>query len=196
MAGDRTGVYLVPRARWHHGAVELLDAEQRPLRASAGRIALALVVVASFGIWAYAYSGRADRPAPDLLDDPGFAAAAEPVCAAARAKLDRLEPAPLATDHVDRAATIDEANLVLADMLQELRAQTPATDRDRQIVGDWLTDWETYLEDRRSFASRLSRDPDARFYQSDVANEPLDRRLSRLADTNRMSSCGAPGDVG
>lgn len=176
--------------------MELLDAEQRPLRATAGRIALALVVAASFGIWAYAYSGRADRPAPDLLDDPGFAAAAEPVCAAARAQLGRLEPAPLATDHLDRAATIDQANRILGGMLSELRALSPTTERDRQIVGAWLTDWETYLEDRRSFADRLAADPDARFYQSDVANELLDRRLTRFADTNQMSSCGNPGDVG
>jgi hypothetical protein len=176
--------------------VEILDADQRPIRLTAPRLLLGIIVVASFGVWAYAYSGLADRPTPDLLDDPGFAAAAEARCTEARDGLDRLTPAYLATDHIDRAATVTEANRLLRSMVADLRAVPTGSVRDRQIVDAWLTDWEIYLGDREDYAVRLAADPMARFYQSDVANEHLDRRLTRLATTNQMASCGAPGDVG
>lgn len=176
--------------------MDVLDDQERPLRWTFGRVLLAVVVLATFGIWIYAYSGLADRPPPDRLDDPTFAAAAEPRCAAARAEVDQLEPAYEASDHLDRVRTIERANAILTAMVADLEAMVTGTDRDRQIVGDWLDDWNTYLDDRRDFAQRLGADPNARFYQSDVANEFLDRRLTRLATTNDMPSCGASGDVG
>jgi hypothetical protein len=176
--------------------VEILDDQERPIRITPGRVLLGIVVLASFGIWAYAYSGAADRPPPDLFDDPTVAAAAEPRCALARDQLAQLEPAYLAADNVARADTIDQSNGILTAMVADLRQLDPAGDRDRQILDGWLTDWETYLGDRDDYARRLRQDPGARFYQSDVANEMLDRRLSRLADTNQMPSCGNPGDVG
>jgi hypothetical protein len=176
--------------------MELLDHQQRPVRLTPGRLALAVVVVASFGVWAYALSGLAYRPLPDLLDDPAFAAAAEPRCAAARAELATLEPAYLAADHRTRAATVRQANAILGSMVADLRAMVGGSDRDRQILGAWLDDWETFLADRAWYADRLWDDPMARFYQSDVANELLDRRITRLARTNDMPSCGDPGDVG
>ena len=176
--------------------MELLDDQERPIRVTPGRLLLGLLVLATFGIWAYAYSGFADRPPPDLLDDPSFAAAAQPRCAVARAELAQLEPAHLASDRLDRARTIDEANQILTAMVSDLRTMVTGTDRDRQIISTWLGDWETYLGDRADYADRLVVDEGARFYQSDVADEFLDRRLTRLADTNAMPSCGAPGDVG
>jgi hypothetical protein len=177
--------------------VEVLDEHERPLRLTPTRVLVGLVVLASFGLWAYAYSGRADRPPPDLLDDPVFAQVAEPRCAEARRQLAQLEPAYEAADNVDRARTVDQANAILSSMVADLRSQVSGTDRDRQILGDWLQDWETFLGNRVDYAQRLRQDREARFYQSDVVSgEMLDRRLSRMADTNDMSSCGNPGDVG
>lgn len=176
--------------------MEILDDQERPVRVTTGRVLLAILVIASFGIWVYAYSGAADRPPPDLFDDEAVAAEAEPRCALARDELAQLEPAYLASDHLDRAATIDDANAILSAMVADLRRLEPAGERDRQILDGWLGDWETYLANRDDFAHRLREDPTARFYQSDVANEMLDRRLTRLAETNRMPSCGNPGDVG
>lgn len=176
--------------------MELLDDQERPIRITPGRLLLGLLVLATFGIWAYAYSSLADRPPPDLLDDPSFAADAEPRCAVARAELARLEPAYLASDRFDRLGTIDEANQILTAMVSDLETMVTGTGRDRQIIAAWLADWETYLGDRADYADRLGEEEGARFYQSDVADEFLDRRLTRLADTNAMPSCGAPGDVG
>lgn len=178
------------------GDVELLDEHEQPVRFGPAKVLLGVVVLATFGIWAYAYSGMADRPAPDSLAGDAFPAAAEARCAVALADVNALEPAHLASDNVDRSQTIVEANAVLGSMVADLRGLVTGDERDRQIVGDWLDDWETYLGDRADYANRLAADPGARFYQSDVANEFLDRRITRLADTNRMPSCGVPGDVG
>lgn len=185
------------RGRWHDGRVELLDQDARPIRITVGKVLLAVIVIASFGIWVYAYSGKADRPPPDLLDDPAFAAAAEPICAAALERIQALEPAYQASDNVDRARTVIESNAIVGTMLADLRELPTGGERDGQIVDAWLTDWETFLGNRIDYANRLMDDPTARFYQSDVVpNEMLDARITRLADTNRMYSCANPGDVG
>lgn len=178
------------------GDVELLDEHEQPVRFGPAKVLLGVAVLATFGIWAYAFSGLADRPVPDRLTGEAFPVAAESRCAVALAELDTLEPAHLASDHVDRSQTIVEANAVLAGMVADLEDLVTGDGRDRQILGDWLDDWETYLGNRADYADRLATDAGARFYQSDVANEFLDRRITRLADTNRMPSCGVPGDVG
>jgi hypothetical protein len=178
------------------GPVELVDEKERPLRLTPGRLLLGAIVLASFGVWVYAFSGLAHRPTPDRLDDDTFAARAEPRCAVALGELGSLEPAWAATDNVDRSLTIVEANGILTAMVADLRPLVTGSERDRQILDAWLTDWETWLRDRADYAIRLADDAGARFYQSDVANELLDRRLTRLAEINGMPSCAAPGDVG
>ncbi|HMQ26740.1 MAG TPA: hypothetical protein PKA98_12190, partial [Acidimicrobiales bacterium] len=58
-----------------------------------GRVAAVVVVLGLTLMWIYAFSGVAAKDPPDQLDDPAFAEAAEPVCAAARDALDALPAA-------------------------------------------------------------------------------------------------------
>ena len=62
-----------------------------------------------------------DIDPPDHLDDPAFALAAEPICAAAVAELeqrDLLHPSP--DSPADRADIVDSSNAVLAAMVDDL----------------------------------------------------------------------------
>jgi hypothetical protein len=53
------------------------------------------------------------------------------------------------------------------------------------------------IQDRYDYATRIAGDPSAQFLITDTgAGERLDRRITRVADTNAMPSCAAPGDVG
>lgn len=164
-----------------------------------GRGLVALAVAGSFGVWAYRYSGYADRPPPDLLDDPSFATYAEEVCSQAMLELDAVPNALEAADEVERAGQIRQATDALSTMVTTLEA-VPATGRtahDQEIIGGWLHDWRTYVNDRYHYADELENDPMARFLLSaDDTTERPDRRITRMADTNAMPACGTPGDVG
>jgi len=164
---------------------------------SVGRIALVGVVAASFGIWVYAFSGLAGRDAPDLLDDPAFAVAAERRCAAALADISALPGAAEAIDGPDRAGQIEVSTERLDAMLGELDGLVGGSDRDVEITTGWLADWRVLLRDRYDYANRIAEDPSAQFLITNTgAAERLDRRITRVADTNSMPSCAAPDDVG
>lgn len=162
------------------------------LRALAG-----LVIIASFGVWVYAYSGRADRPPPDLLVDTDLAAQAEAICLAAVTEVDALPSATEAADGPERGEQIRRSTSRFEAMITDLEGLRVDDPNDRIIMTGWLGDWRTLLDDRLRYADAISEDPDAVFLQTNVAaDERLDRRLTRVADTNRMSSCATPTDVG
>lgn len=161
-----------------------------------GRVLVALLVLGSFGVWVYAYSGYADREAPDTLDDPSFGAQAEPICAAARAEVGELPNALEAADQFERANQIRAASQVYRDMVDALESEVPTGERDRGIIELWLERWRIILDDRDNYAGRLEEDPEAVFYLSADAGRRAERSLSYIADTNDMPSCGAPDDVG
>lgn len=173
-----------------------LDPEFSAKGSVMGRILIALIILPSFAIWGFAYSGLAERDKPDLLDQPTFALAAGPICDAAMTEYDTL-PRPIdAIDHIDRAHQIQASNVVLAQMVNELEAATAGSARDIDIIGEWITDWRTFITDRDEYASRSRLDPDARFYLTSVEGERLERRIPRFATTNGIDSCGSPNDIG
>ena len=100
---------------------------------SLGKTAVGILVLGSFGIWGYAYSGLADRDAPDTLDDPRFAAQAEAVCAETMVRFEALPNAEDARDNRDRADQIRRRNAVLYEMIGRLDRFVDGTDRDIEM---------------------------------------------------------------
>ncbi len=188
--------------------------EPAPARRWILRIIVGGAVLASFGIWAYAYSGAADRPPPDELDSTRARLDAEaagesyeelPATAAYGARgtaiceeaMAALPDARLATNGPERANQLRRANLVLEGMIEQLRGLPVATERDDELRNLWLDDWEVLVGDRNRYADAVEVDPAAVFTVSGVAeNERLERRLTRFARTNLMLACGAPADLG
>jgi len=155
------------------------------------------LVVSTFGIWGYAYSGRADRPTPDLLADQTFPAAAEEICASAVADISAMPQALDAKDNGERADQVRASTARFEQMIGELAVVMGGTPRDVAIEQAWLGDWRVVVEDRYRYADAVADNPAAPYYMTDTGvNERLDRRVSRLATTNRMPSCGYPDDVG
>ncbi len=174
------------------------DEERKPRGpiAKFGLLLGGVAVLASFGVWGYAYSGQADRRTPDLLDEPAFALAAGPICDATTAEFESMPRALEATDNVERAAQIRATNELFISMIADLEAVSVGTTRDQQIIGDWLTDWRTYVDHRADYADRFELDETERFYVSRVGVERLEKRIPRFADTNEIYSCGPPNDIG
>lgn len=170
--------------------------EDKGPRITFGRVIVGLIVLASFAVWGYAYSGRADRVAPDTYDDPTFAVLAEPICADAKAAVEALPNALDAVDNIERADQIRDANAIYTTMLNQLAEEMTGTDRDRGITELWINRWRLLLSDRSDYADRLQADPQAIFYLSAEAGRRPERSITYVADTNLMFSCGAPTDVG
>ncbi len=162
-----------------------------------GRILAGIVIVGSFGIWGYAYSGLARREPPDIVDHTPFTTDGEAACARAIVDLDALPDALDAVDGPDRAGQIRTSTARLEAMLDELDGLVGGDERDRDISREWLADWRVIISDRYRYADAIETDPDAQYYQSDIGvSERLDRRVTRFATTNQMLSCVAPTDVG
>lgn len=169
---------------------------RRPLR-SATRLVAGIAIAATFAIWVYAFSGAARRDPPDLLDDPGFAVRAEQICTAALADIDEMPDALDAVDGPDRGNQIRNTTVRFESMLDELDRLVGGSNRDIEIAGGWLADWRVLIQDRYNYADAITVDDQAQYLVTDVgAGERMDRRLTRVANTNAMPSCAAPGDVG
>lgn len=201
----------VRRPRWHTWVVTAaedarpgIDDEptvdapaQRTLVGNIGRALAVAVVASSFLVWIYAYSGAAERDAPDLLADETFGQRAELICAAATSDIQAMPNALEATDGADRGRQIVATTARYEQMLDELDALVGGDARDVEIASGWLADWRVMVQDRYRYAEAITADDQAQFYVSDVGvAERLDRRLTRLANTNSMPSCAAPTDLG
>lgn len=168
-----------------------------PRRFQPGRVAVVVTVLALTLMWVYAYSGLARRDPPDLLDDPRFAAAAEQRCAETLAELDTLPVVTQGSPPEELADVVGDANDELRDMVADLADLAPTdsgSDGDNgRIVGLWLADWATYLDDRDEWAERVRAGDVTEFVETDRGGgEPLSRAIDNLAEVNDMGSCVTP----
>ncbi len=167
-----------------------------------GRVALGIVVAASFAIWGYGFSGLAGRTAPDTLGNSSFLAVAEPTCAAANETVDAMPNALDARDNVERARQVIDNTAVYGQLVDDLEAllddpRVDLVERDTEITLEWLQDWRQFLADRLDYADRLAANPQAVFYvAASSGGERLERRITRFANTNELWSCITPSDVG
>src|ERR1700681_1409939 len=101
--------------RWYHGLLA---------------VALGLIAV----MWIYAL-GFAPKGNPNRLHDTAWTANAESVCAAAQRQIAALPPAKTAKSAQERADVVDQANVVVADMIATLRtAEVSGTVKEQHYV--------------------------------------------------------------
>ena len=164
-----------------------------------GRIVKFIAVstlVASFGVWVYAFSGFADRDPPDLLDDGSWSEAAERICAVAVADVAAMPSALDASDSQGRSEQVLATTDRFETMVTQLDDLSPGTTFDRDLTAAWLDDWRLLLDDRRRYADAVREDPAAFFTLTGVGpGVRLDRRITRFATVNSMPSCSTPTDV-
>jgi hypothetical protein len=182
---------------------DLVEEHPSPSRKiTPGRIALGILVAASFSVWVYGFSGLAARTAPDTLGNESFMVLADPACESANDAVALLPNALDAENHVERAQQVRTNTALYADLVDDLEQilDDPAVtlnERDRGITLEWLADWRQFLADRIDFADRLEDDPQAVFYvAASSGGERLERRITRFANTNDLVNCITPSDVG
>jgi hypothetical protein len=180
-----------------------VDRQPRPrsTRKVLARAAIVVIVLGSALLWIYALSGVAREDPPNTLEDQAFAAAAEPLCAAALTDLRALPRAEQTPSPTERADVLDRSNAILRAMVTSLRDEAPepgtVSDRDLSMIDEWLADWDVYVADRADFAQRLRSDEMARFYVTEkVKGLQITKAIDDLAEVNDMPSCATPGDLG
>jgi hypothetical protein len=160
-----------------------------------GRVAAVAVVLALALLWIYVLAQRPERVA-GTLDDPAFAAAAQPICLETVQRLAALPPAFEVPDGAARADVVEAADAELAAMLDRLEAIAPTEGRDAAMVREWLDDWRIHLGDRADYARRVREDGTARFYVTAKDRDQITDPIDHFAEVNRMPACATPGDLG
>ena len=161
-------------------------------------LAVALMVCIAV-LWAYTLWGPTKKTAPGVLADPSWAAQAQITCTKAATTIDALPPAYSAPDAPARAEVIASASRALRTMLDELAASAPPAElsNDGRMIGEWLTDWNTYVADRDRYVVALESDPQARFYVTEkVKGQQITKPIDFFATYNDMPNCVTPGDLG
>lgn len=152
-------------------------------------------LVAMTLLWIYAFSGLPNSTPHDQVSDRDWATAVEQRCAVAKDLIDTLPPAPTRTDPLERALDVEAGTDALAAMLDDIAA-LPVVGDDGDIVTEWITDYRTYVNDRRDYVAALRAGRDSRFGVTPSENgDPIDRRLNGFVTANNIPSCEVPQDV-
>ena len=96
---------------------------------------------------------------------------------------------------------VAQSNVILRDMLAQLKAIAPTADRDGKMTQEWLGDWGTYVGNREDYVNRLRVDPKARFLESPEeqrqrADQPADRPLHLREQDGLLQHPGGHGLIG
>ncbi len=154
------------------------------------RVALVVgsIGFAAFWIWALFFI---DKTAVNKIEDRAWAARAEEICAPVEVELRRLE-LQASPDIGVRADLVVRSTDLLSGMLDDITAVTPADDKGRAIVPDWIADYRTLLRDRYDYADRLRAGRDGPFTETAVQGVPITERIETFAGDNEMPSCAPP----
>ena len=174
------------------------DDPDAPSRSRVALVATLVAVAVLFGGWVYVLFLYDPGLMIDELADRTFPEAAEQVCAAAREQLDELPTADLATSASDRADGVARSNVILSQMIADLRPLAPTEPASvADGVDEWLDDWTTYIGNRERYVENLRVDDDARFLETTKGSDTkgITRAINSFAQVNRMESCTTPADL-
>jgi hypothetical protein len=160
------------------------------------RVLALLLVLAFVAFWVWAFSPWAPSRKADGLVDTTYATRANAQCRAAKAQLDALPRAHSAATPAARADIVDSSNITVASMIEELRADTASmVGRDRELLDQWLADWDAYLQSRRDYATELRTEPDVQFTVPARHGGQITETMDGFSRTNEIFDCLVPLDV-
>lgn len=175
----------------------------------------AFLAMAAFWIWAFAFRGiGTDHPdelnlpasseaadleaaSPDQLAALRYLNESETICAEAQSRISELPFAAGAESFTVRAGIIDDATVILQEMVNDLgRVDKPTEANENFIATEWVKDYNQFLDDRRGYSDILRSGDDPPFEISARDGRRVTDYIVNFAEVNRMLSCIPPGDVG
>ena len=147
--------------------------------------------------WVWIFSGAPKRTNRDYLQDRTYAASLEDRCQALRDDLDELPNAADLDSQAARADVLDDANVLVADFIDDLEAGAPREGDAAITIEGWIADWKIYLGDREDYAERLRTEDNAQLLLSRSAlGDSVDKTIQVFSQVNDIKACDTPGDVG
>jgi len=95
----------------------------------------------------------------------------------------------------ERARLVDLATDTLDRMLVQLDQTTPTDAKGQALIPLWITDYRSYIDDRRAYAKELRLGTNVPFGESIVMGIPLSEKIATFAADNFMKSCKPPMDL-
>ena len=159
-----------------------------------GAICLGL---AAFWVWALFFPPT--KQSVVMISDRSWSERAQLICREANLRRDELMDLTRITDAGDdalqrRADIIDDATVIVEDMIDEVLEVRPVDAEDASIVATWEDLYRTLIEDRRLYTEELRRGVNEPFAET-MLESPVSSYLNDFATGNRMLACKAPMDL-
>jgi hypothetical protein len=164
-----------------------------------GRTAIAVAIALLLAMWVHALFFASKEVANEIADQ-AWTGRAELICAdAAKERIDLADFRPLNEAGVDaldqRATLVDLATDTLDQMLMQLEETSPTDAKGQELIPLWISDYRTYIVDRRAYAEELRLGTNVPFGESIVMGIPLSEKIATFAADNAMTSCKPPMDL-
>jgi hypothetical protein len=172
------------------------DSYDGPRGFTPARIAGVLVVIALAAFWIYAFTPLSPKAKADGLVDKAMVARIDATCGTAKTQLAQVPFAFQSNTAADRANQVDEVTRILTSMVAEIRTEPMVNSNDARLLGLWLTDWDTYLADRRSYAADLRVDERTQFTVTQRFGAQITTGMDNFVTVmNKLGNCKTPSDV-
>ena len=164
-----------------------------------GRTTLAVVFWLLAVMWVYALFFASKEVANEIADQD-WTKRANLICqdaAVERIALADFRPLNEAgTDALnERARLVDLATDTLDHMLVQLEQTAPTDAKGQALIPLWITDYRSYIDDRRAYTKELRLGTNVPFGESIVMGIPLSEKIATFAADNAMTSCKPPMDL-
>lgn len=167
------------------------------------RLARVVITVACAGIlamWIYAFV-FASRESVNKIGDDAWKARAEAHCQVAEDERFALQDLT-AMDPNDQTALKKKADIVekatdsLERAIDKIAKDMPSDEKGKAIVPMWISDYRTYIENRRAFIETLRTATRRPFFaETEVEGVPISERIGKFARENDMKTCQPPLDL-
>ena len=164
-----------------------------------GRATIAVAISLMLAMWVYALF-FASKEVANEIGDQAWTARAELICQEAadeRIALADFRPLNEAGKNAlyERATLVDLATDTLDNMLAQLEQTTPTDAKGQELIPLWISDYRTYIVDRRAYADELRLGINVPFGESILMGIPLSEKIATFAADNAMTSCKPPMDL-
>lgn len=164
-----------------------------------GRLSILIACIFIGAMWVYAFVFASRESINKIYDDEWSArsqtrceqSATERTALTDMTRIDEDDPQSLAI----RADLVDRATDSIEEMVNDIEADKPSTEKGLALVPKWINDYRTYIEDRRDYANELRTGALPTFSETLVDEVPVSERLGKFARENEMRACQPPFDL-
>lgn len=164
-----------------------------------------LLVVICLGIasmWVYGL-WFASKEATYRVNDAAWRANAEVVCADyERQRLELVDTSegyianPTEAQMMERADIVDRATDLLTAELRDISDFPVSTERDRDLIAEYVAFYDTLISDRRVYTAKLRAFQVEPYTETKVQGGPVTNVILDFTTVNQIKSCQPPGELG